>query len=443
MSRVPKVGPDAVQASPQLQGSPETKVTAAQAARDKRGAKRRSETSRMGARTRERQAWEASPEGQKRTRDIVDIATEHHNKIARERPELGLKEQSRLNLSPAQVYEARGFHQENVGPGMGERQLPGMEDPDALAQPKRWEDHTPEEQAKIQRDVKIRSGATIDSMKRDLGSQVDQAYHRAASHGHDTPYGADFYTSGKPAQVLRDTAKKTGASLGLVAATNADTSPQMKFEHIDSKTGESRYPNAEVAEHAIRHAQAGKDPETASKDGLHGVARAGFTGNLRKAARRATAVIREGKGVGATFAGENGTSGFGPKTAAYHNSWLPSTPDFLVSDRHTGHGALAHVSPTTPAGEGTYDSGTQKRGKSPVEHTVEIPGYHAMADYAARQAMKERGLEHVRQFQGAQWGEEKIQRGEAGNSKQAPKPEQVYPPVNRSQFHNPDQGSLF
>jgi len=40
MSQVPKVVPDAVQASPQLQGSPETKVTAAQAARDKRGAKR-------------------------------------------------------------------------------------------------------------------------------------------------------------------------------------------------------------------------------------------------------------------------------------------------------------------------------------------------------------------------------------------------------------------
>lgn len=396
-------------------------------------------------------------------RDVVDYATAQHNQVAREHPELGLDVHGRINMSPTQLYAHYGFEQKDKGPGVGERQIPGLEDPQALPEPKRWEEHTPKEQARIQRAVKLKTGATMDTMERDFGSQLDQAFLRSREHGADRPYASDFYTSGEPAQVLRRTAQRTNAPLGLVAAVNADTSPQMKFRSVDRKTGHVSYPNAEQAEHAIRHVQEGGYPENISKETLTGQARAGFDKNLTKAARRADQVLYGGKTVSETYAGRSGTSGFGPKTAAYHNSWLPDTPDFLVSDRHTAHGMLAHVSPHVEqkrdpdTGEGktraVWDYGKKQwvddpvYGKSPVERTVETKGYHAMADFVARKVLHSRGLGRIRQGQGAQWGEEQLQRGESGTSKQAPRVSDVYPPhpqtdegLNSEQFH---QGRMF
>lgn len=395
------------------------------------------------AQTQRRKEWEASPEGKTRTKDIVDYATEEHNKTVRANPHLGLKETPRLKMTPNQLYEHYGFKDiSDSGPGMHDRQLPGLEDPHARPQPKRWEEHTPQEQSRIQENVKRKTGATLDTMTHDYGSQIDQAYMRARKNGTGKPYGGDFYTNVEegPAHVLRQTAKKTGAPLGLVAAVNADTSPQMKFSHT-TKEGKTSYPNAEQAEHAIRHIQSGGKPEEINKEGLTGLARAGFNKNLKKAAHRADAVLNKGAKVGDTTG--SSSSGFGPKTAAYHNSWLPSTPDFTVSDVHTGGGGfLPHLS--------SFKGGDQKKSGSERERGISTTGFHAMADYAARNAMKQRGLGKVRQAQAVQWGEERIRRNETGNSRdkaQFPSEEQAYSPkMNPQQFpeKNPNvQGRLF
>ena len=437
----------------QAQEAPTQPRKTASEQREARAARIRSETSRMGAKTRRRRQWEASPEGRQRTADIVDYATAMHNEVARKHPELGLAQHGRINMSPAQLYEHFGFKQRDTGPGMHEQQIPGLEDPDALPRPKRWEEHTPEEQAAIQRRVKLHSGATLETMKRDFGSQLDQSYVRAMEHGHDQPAGANFYTEGEPARVLRDTARRRGVPLGLVAAANADTSPQLKFR-IRNREGEIRYPNAEQAEHAIRHVQETGSPFGIDKEDLAGIARNGFMVNLRKAAHRVHQVLHEGRTVSETYSGTGPGSGFGPKTAAYHNSWLGGTPDFLVSDVHTGGGGmLPHLSSAKPLirdEEGNarlYAGGNPKRGKSEREQVIERPGFHAMADFAARQAMQERGLGRIRQAQAAQWAEERIHRHETERNPQVaghfPSAEQEYPrkpPVNPEQF---GQGKLF
>jgi hypothetical protein len=447
-------GPQFSETMPKKKAPTQAERKAAQAS------KKRSQASIIGNKVKQRAAWEASPSGQTRSRDIVDHATDEHNAMVRAHPEAGLKEVDRIGMTPNQLYDHYGFNQEKTGPGVGERQLPGMEDPHAQPQPKRWEEHTPEEQDKISRAVKLKTGATMDTMTRDLGSQLDQANIRARSQGASKPYASDFYTSGEPARVLKDTARRTGTPLGLVAAVNADTSPLMKFRRVNRTTGEVSYPNAEQAEHAIRHVQAGGTAADVSKEGLKSTSRTGFDKNLTKATNRADQVINQGKTVSQT------SGNFGPKTAAYHNSWLPTTPDFLVSDRHTGHGALAHVSPEVTqaidkeSGQPkTRADWSEKMGKfadfpvytkSPVEDAVATTGFHAMADHAMRTAMDKRGLGKVRQAQGAQWGEEQLQRGESGSSKSAPKVHEVYPPhpstgnnLNAGQFHDPNQGSLF
>jgi hypothetical protein len=393
----------------------------------RQAATKRSNSAKAGAQVRRRQNWEASPAGKDRLRDVVDYATEQHNRIAKERPELGLKTQDRLKITPRQAYEHYGFSEQFRGPRMEERQIPGLEDPHALPTPRRWEEHTPEEQAHIQKRVKQKTGATLDSMTRAHGSQLDQAHTRAREMGHDAPYSQDFYhDTSAPGRRLRETAERTGAPLGLVAATNADTSPQMAFSYKNKKTGDVSFPNADQAEHAIRHVQQTGSPEGISKEGLTGLARTGFSGNLRKAAHRAHQVLNWGASVRDTYSGS--ISGFGPKTAAYHNSWLTGTPDFTTSDVHTGGGgALPHLSSEKPQKmdkEGTpllWESGAPMRTKSEREKGIETKptaGFHAMSDYAMRQAMSQRGLGRVRQAQASQWGEERIHRHETEKNQQ-------------------------
>lgn len=410
------------------------------------------------SKVRRRQRWEASPQGVERMSDVVDAATAEHNRVATERPELGLTPQKRLKLTHQQAYEHYGFANRDPGPGPRDVQLPGMEDPHALPRPKRWEEHTPEEQAHIAARVKTRTGSTIDSMTRAYGAQVDQAFLRARGHGTDTPHASDFYTSGEPAQVLRRTAARQGVPLGLVAAVNADTSPQMKFSHTN-KAGQTTYPNAEQAEHIISEVKSGTHPSDVTKEGLTGLARTGFGTNVTKAARRVHQVLRYGVGVRDTYVRGEGGSGFGPKTAAYHNSWLGGTPEFTVSDVHTGGGGfLPHLGSEKPmktdehGNPEHWESGAVKRVKSEREEGIATKpeaGFHAMADYAARQAMGARGLHSARQTQATQWGEERIRRHETAQDAQTaaafPSGERAYGGSSRvagRQF-DPKQGRLF
>jgi hypothetical protein len=454
---------------------PGTKAhAAAQERQAKQAAQKKVDVAQTRASVRKRTNWERSKAGQERTKDVVDYATEQHNKLARERPELGLTEQKRLNLTPRQAYEHYGFG-EHHKPGrstMYDQQLPGMEDPQARPRPKRWEEHTPEEQARTLEEVKRLGGATPESMERSFGAQLDQGYLRARSHGADDPYAQTFYTHGEAAQRLQRSATEHGTSLGLVAAVNADTSPNMKFKYESKKTGKVSYPNAELADHIIRHISAGKDPDSWSKDDpehpLTGHARSGYPANAAKALERAHQVIRQGKSIAETDAGTSGKGGFGPKTGAYHNAWLGGTPQFFVSDIHSGGGGmLPHLGTekpilTDPKGNPRLlKSGKPMREKSRREHVIEyasrqsnVPraSFHALSDYVARQAMAKRGLTHVEQAQATQWGEETIRRHEtasaAGKTKLAanfPSEHQAYPPTkNPRQFEqHPGQGRLF
>lgn len=393
-----------------------TPGTKAHAAHLKREAKVEEERQQTETSVKQRKDWEASPQGQDRMKDVVDYATEQHNKLARERPELGLKEQDRLNLTPRQAYEHYGFgeHHQPGKPTMYDEQLPGMEDPQARARPKRWEEHTPEEQAKTLEEVKRWGGVGPEEMEKSFGAQLDQGYLRARSHGAEHPYAQDFYTHGEPAKQLQKTSERHGVSMGLTAAVNADTSPQMLFTTKSKKTGEVRYPNAERADHIIRHIVAGKHPDEYSIDDpehpLTGQARTGIMGNTTKALERAHKVIHEGQTIRESDAGTTGGSGFGPKTGAYHNAWLGGSPQFFVSDIHSGGGGMVpHQSAEKPGGVKSQREVTIEK----ASHQSGVPraSFHALADYAARQAMQKRGLTHVEQGQATQWGEEEIQRG--------------------------------
>ena len=407
-----------------------------------------------------RKDWEASPAGQERMKDVVDYATEQHNKLARERPELGLKVQDRLKLTHAQAYAHYGFgeHHERGRPTEYDRQLPGMEDPQALDRPKRWEEYSPEEQATTLEEVRHEAGVGPEEMEKSFGAQLDQGYLRARQvegpeNDHSTqkrtrregeqspdPYAQTFYHHGEAAQQLKQTSLRHGVSMGLTAAVNADTSPQMLFRSEVKGQG-VRYPNAERADHIIKHIVAGKHPddwsmgEPGEPGALESYARTGLGVNTTKALERAQKVVHGGQSIRETFAGTSGGTGFGPKTGAYHNAWLAGTPQFFVSDIHSGGGGmLPH-------------QGTEKpeKGKSEREKTIEftsrqaktIPraGFHALADYAARQAMKKRGLTHVEQAQAVQWGEEQIQRQESGSKGHFPSEEQAY----RPEVKNPRQ----
>lgn len=357
---------------------------------------------------RRRQRWERSAPGQER----METAQSAYG----------------TQMTTGQIYAARGWGEQGQAetghPRAYDRQIPGMEDPHAAAVPAKWEDMHPDKQADVQRRVKAKSGATFDSMSRSFGAQLDHAYMRADAEqkpdihtGTPAPAGQDFYTSGEPRQVIQRTAMHHGVPQQLVAAMHADNSPNTSFQR-PGKNGEKVYPQDVMTRSALSQIQEGTLPSQVQRP-----PRAeGYTTNFEKSAKRASQVLHEGKPVGEAGA----KSGFGPKTAAYMNSWLPSQPDFFVSDVHSGgsmvphqsteklartdeHGApiMQTVNRSDSAG-GTVD--VPRRHKSEREKTIETQGFHQMADYAARQAISARGLGSVRQAQAAQWNEERVRR---------------------------------
>jgi hypothetical protein len=75
-----------------------------------------------------------------------------------------------------------------------------------------------------------------------------------------------------------------------------------------------------------------------------------------------------------------------------------------------------------------------------------IPHFNTMADYAARQALSERGVGSLRQGQAAQWGEQKIHSREQGSRMAVPE-HVAYPEsgkhLNAQQFEKAGQGTMF
>jgi hypothetical protein len=400
--------------------------------------KRRAEAAVMGHRGRRRREWETSEEGLTR---LTDASAHFGTKAA-----------------PAQIYQTRGWGETAKGARHYEQQLPGLENPDALPTPPRWEDLPDEEKARTERALRIHAGADVEFMTRAFGAQLDQSYLRAERNTPPTtaavPHTRDFYTETHdprgeklPRAVMHDSAQEVGLPFGQYTAISAITSPQTKF-HTRGRDGVDRYPNDETARATVEQARAGV-PVTEAGTGQRrdGVGKnEGYPANARKAVDAVQQMDagtpvpelesrwKEDRKAGAVVPREKPTPMFGPKTGPYHNSWLLDTPDYFVSDVHSGGGALLpHLS--------SHKGGGDSKGKSEREIAIErTPNFHSAADYAVRQAIESRGLSSIRQAQASQWGEEQIQRKEGNVRLQGSKTEaQAYghlrepAPVDRHQ----------
>lgn len=377
-----------------------------------------------------RRDWEATPAGQART-------TSFHDRTATD------------GISTGQRYMINNYDvKPDVGPRVYDRQLPGMADPHAAPRPPKWEELTSEQRSHTQRALALR-GTDIETMKRDIGAQLDQAHQRAWSHEGAIPYASDFYENGEPRRVLDSSAKELGIPPQIHAMANAFTSPNTKFSQRRAD-GSTTYPNDEAARHAVRAAQQGIPADEVTNELSttgSGTKRAqGYVTNIRKAVSAVHQFLGGREPADWEF-GPSGRGGFdaSPKTGPYANSWSDSHPQYTVADVHTGGGgAFPHLGSEKSVlyddqGEVRRDasSGKEKRGKSEREEAIErVPFAHAAIDHAMRGAMAERGLGSVRRAQAAQWGEEQIQRGEGG-LRGAPRAADVYGDKGSSPAHSP------
>lgn len=243
-------------------------------------------------------------------------------------------------------------------------------------------------------------------------------------------------------------------------------SPNTKF--TQGERGARSSPNIEAAESVFQQHAEG----TPSHLVTQGVNRQGVTNQSRPAnsvrAARMLEHIDAGGSLGTarnapSQSSPKGSSQWGPKTGPFANSFDEQHPDFLVADVHTGGGGMLPHQGTTK-GIRINANGTMARvkpfrsdprsdkellaahparvafypGKSDREKGIESGGvgasapFHTAADYAARQAVSERGLgTSVRWPQASQWGEEQIQRKAASPKLDTPSHEEAYPPVGR------------
>ena len=364
-----------------------------------------------------RTRWEGSPEGQDRMRDIRDL-------VGVDKPDPsqgpGLHGEGRGGYSLSQMYAVENWPA-SLEEGMGrahlvhddQPELPGLENLEAAPRhsidrarvraAERWEDLEPREQETVARNVKAKSGATPESMQRSYGAQLDQSMLRASERGQMPPV---FYAGGEPSEIVDQTAQDLGLSRGAVAALHADNSPQTPFAtgSGDSKNPR-RYPQDEMARAAVdsakRHGGSVHDmtPKQLEKD--RPASAMGYTSNFAKSVRRAEQMT--GQGIPAGETNPNTTAaGFGPKTGPYQRAWVPGTSSQFVADVHSGGGGMVpHL--------GTSKDNPEE--KSEREGAMETSGFHLMADYAARQANRQRGIQApVKRTQEAQWVEEQIQR---------------------------------
>jgi hypothetical protein len=177
-----------------------------------------------------------------------------------------------------------------------------------------------------------------------------------------------------------------------------------------------------------------------------------------------------------------GSSQWGPKTGPFANSFDSHHPDFLVGDMHTlGGGMLPHHETAKPIrmtddgkksrhsdfktdprsdaqlqreeGRGAFQPDKSRREKAIEKIGTTAPGVewskgkkmtaHSAADFAARQAVMQRGLgTSVRRPQASQWGEEQIQRKAVSPKLDVPSHEDAYPRQGPPLVH-PGQLKLF
>lgn len=375
-----------------------------------------------------RRKWESSEEGQQRTADPFDAP--------------GWR-----GLNRAQIYRAmEGDRPSPKGPSWFDVQLPGMADPDAAPRPPRWEELPEEARAHTVEALK-KYGTSPEQMARDFGMQLDQAKKRQWSHGAEYAHAEDFYSHGEPKQVVMGSAKELGIPPLIHAQMNAMTSPNTKFSSRRQSTGEQYFPNDEAAAHAVRWVQQGGSPQEISNvletTGTGTGKAQGYVTNLRKAAE---AFSQHQQGVAPadwkTGKGESNPFAKSPKTGPYANAWSDSHPEFFVSDVHSGGGGFfPHLSSEKPIlkdAEGNPilgEDGKPKRDKSEREKALSsIPFVHSLNDYIARQAAAERGMKSLKGAQGAQWGEEQLQRGLVKEGDVYPQAKKQVPRVNPDQF---------
>lgn len=418
-----------------------------------------------------RKRWEQTPEGQERSVDIQQATGGTH--------------------TPAQAYHELGIR--HSGMGHGQDTLPGMEDPHTLHTPTRWEDLTPEQQAHGQRELRRRAGTDIPTMSKQFGAQMDQGYLRALSAGHTDPSGAPtpftkhFYDDDtpegapepldRPKKIMTEAARKHGVDLRTMVAATALTSPNVKF--TEGPRGARTSPNVAAAESAVIQHHEGvpsynmthlRDPETGKATSTARPA------NLRRAGRMLEHVAQGGQMSEArnapSLSNPEGSSMWNaPKVGPFANSFQSDVPDFFVSDLHSGGGGMVpHLGTEKPFKldaegnrirnrefrddprsdeelEASHRGGAHKvyvKEKSERELAIETPHFHSMADYAARQALKARGMgESVRQGQAVQWGEEQIRRKIETPRLDVPSHEMAYPKLGRQFEDHPDHPRLF
>ena len=366
---------------------------------------------------RRRRRWEQTPAGRERMSDIRDI-------VGVDKPDPskgpGLHGEGSGGYSLSQMYAAGGWHEglsRDIDPAHDvhddQLHLPGMENREAAPKSmidrarkrgaERWEDLSPRDQEDTARRVKASSGATLDSMSRSYGAQLDQSMIRADDHGQMPP---QFYGGGEPNEVVKKTADDLGVSRGAVAALHADNSPQTPFA---TGGGDSRnprrYPQDEMARAAVstarRRGGAVHDMSTTQLKRDRPPAAMGYAENFAKSARRADQIVNQGIPAGETNPNRT-AAGYGPKTGPYQRAWAGGTPSQFVADVHSGGGGMVPHLGTSK------DSPT---GSSEREDAISTSGFHLMADKAARDAHRKRGLHvPVKRGQEAQWVEEQIQR---------------------------------
>lgn len=355
-----------------------------------------------------RTRWEKSPEGSERMRDIRDL-------VGVDKPDA----QGKGGYTAAQMYAVEGWPaalEKDMGPSHlvhdDQPHIPGLENLEAAPLSsidraskrgaERWEDLSPRDQEDTMRRVKASSGATPESMQRSYGAQLDQSMLRASDRGQVPP---QFYGGGEPNEIITKTAQELGVSRGAVSALHADNSPQTRFATGGEETGKPRrYPQDEMARAAVQTAKqygpAVHDMSTSRLKKERPPGAMGYATNYAKSVRRAEQIVGQDIPAGETSPNKV-ASGFGPKTGPYQRAWTGGTSSQFVSDVHSGGGGMVpHL-------------GTAKVEDLPSEResAIETSGFHLMADYAARQAHRERGIHApVKRGQEAQWVEEQIQR---------------------------------
>ena len=364
-----------------------------------------------------RTRWEKTPKGTERMRDIRDLVGVA--KPGDPHPETG-EPQTGYTLS--QMYAVENWPaslEEGMDPAHlvhdDQPHLPGMDNPEAAPlhmidtarkrQATRWEDLSPRDQEDTARRVRASSGATLESMTQSYGAQLDQSMLRASDRGQVPP---QFYGGGEPNEIVSRTARELKISRGAVSALHADNSPQTPFATGggDSKNPR-RYPQDEMARAAVDTAKR-RGPEVhdmttsqLEKDRPPGAM--GYSSNFAKSVRRADQIV--GQNIPAGETNPNTTAaGFGPKTGPYQRAWTGGTSSQFVADVHSGGGGMVPHLGYQKTVKGSKET-------SEREDAVSTAGFHLMADKAAREAHRARGVHApVKRGQEAQWVEEQIQR---------------------------------